>query len=203
MFSGRLSDIWHSATFRLGIMFMALFSVSFLIVGTLIYWQTGRFMEREYRDLIDAEVAEMQDFYVRFGAERVGREIEERLEEDPFWISFMLDNQCTPIAGNSGWMGAGHRPDDLCQGADEEGWLLFEVDVDQTAGSSGSAYDDDIFGRLVQLSDQHQIIVGRMAGNLEDARNIIFDALSWGLLVTLGLAVIGSISMARSVNSRL
>ena len=32
---------------------------------------------------------------------------------------------------------------------------------------------------------------------------MMFDALSWGLLITLGLAVIGSIFMARSVNNRL
>jgi signal transduction histidine kinase len=204
MFSGRLHNTWHSATFRLGIRFMALFAVSFLIVGTLIYWQTETLMERELRGLIDAEIAEMQDFYTRFGSERVASEIEERLVEDPFWVSFMLDGECRPIAGNSEWMGRGHRPFDLCQNIDEDGWVLFEVDVDQpSAGSSGSAYDDDIFGRHVALSEDHNIIVGRMAGNLEDAQNIMFDALSWGLMVTLALAFIGSVSMARSVNNRL
>jgi signal transduction histidine kinase len=204
MFSERLNNIWHSATFRLGLRFMILFAVSFLIVGSLIYWQSGRYMEREFRGLIDAEVTEMQDFYVRFGPDRVGSEILERQEEDPFWVSFMLDNECRPIAGNSEWMGRGHRPTDLCGEADADGWMLFEVELEQAGvGSSGSAYDDDIYGRLVSLSDDHQIIVGRMAGNLEDLRNIIFDALSWGLVVTLGLAVIGSFSMARSVSNRL
>ena len=202
MLSGRLNNIWHSATFRLGLRFMILFAVSFLIVGSVIYWQSGRYMERELRGLIGAEVMEMEGFYLRFGADRVASEILERQEEDPFWVSFMLDNECRPIAGNSEWMGRGHRPVDLCGGA--EGWMLFEVELEQAGvGSSGSAYDDDIYGRLVSLSDDHQIIVGRMAGNLEDLRNIIFDALSWGLVVTLGLAVIGSVSMARSVNNRL
>ncbi len=204
MFSGRLHNTWHSATFRLGIRFMALFAVSFLIVGALIYWQTESLMERELRGLIDAEIAEMQDFYTRFGPDRVASEIEERLDDDPFWVTFMLDSECRPIAGNSEWMGRGHRPFDLCQNVDEDGWVLFEVDVGQTgAGSSGSAYDDDIYGRLMPLSDDHDIIAGRMAGNLEDAQNIMFDALSWGLLVTLALAFVGSVSLARSVNNRL
>jgi len=204
MFSERLSNIWHSATFRLGIRFMTLFAVSFLIVGSLIYWQTGRFMEREFRGLIEAEITEMQDFYTRFGPDRVAEEIVERQEEDPFWVNFMLDNECRPIAGNAEWMDRGHRPMDLCTGVDDQGWLLFEVDVEQAGtGSSGSAYDDDIYGRLVSLSDDHLIIVGRMAGNMEDLRNITFDALSWGLVVTLALALIGSLSMARSVNNRL
>ena len=72
MFSERLNNIWHSATFRLGLRFMILFAVSFLIVGSLIYWQSGRYMEREFRGLIDAEVLEMQDIYRRSGADRVG-----------------------------------------------------------------------------------------------------------------------------------
>ncbi|HEY5622246.1 MAG TPA: HAMP domain-containing sensor histidine kinase [Gammaproteobacteria bacterium] len=205
MFSGRLNNIWHSATFRLGIRFMALFAVSFLIVGAFIFWQTESLMQRELRGLINAEIVEMRGFYTRFGPDRVAAEIEERQEEDPFWVTFMLDEECRPIAGNSEWMGRGHRPFDLCQNVDEEGWVLFEVDIEQTGtpGSSGSAYDDDIYGRLVPLSDQHDIIVGRMAGNLEDAQNIMFDALMYGVLVTIGLALIGSVLMARSVNNRL
>ena len=67
----------------------------------------------------------------------------------------------------------------------------------------GSEWDDDVYGRVIPLSDDHQLIVGRMVGNLEEAQGIIFDALSWGLLITLGLALIGSIFMARSVNNRL
>ena len=52
MFSERLSNIWHSATFRLGIRFMTLFALSFLIVGAFIYWQTESYMERELRSLV-------------------------------------------------------------------------------------------------------------------------------------------------------
>jgi len=183
---------------------MMLFTISFLIIGALIYWQTGRLMEREFRGMIDGELIEMQGFYAHFGPDRVAAEIEEREQQDPFWVSFLLDNQCNPIAGNFTWTGRGHRPADLCANANEDGWLLFEVDVNQSGnGSSGSAYDDDIYGRLAPLSDEHQIIVGRMAGNLEDLRNIIFDALLWGLMVTLGLAIIVSLSMSRSVNNRL
>jgi signal transduction histidine kinase len=214
MFSVRLSNISHSTTFRLGIRFMMLFTISFLIIGTLIYWQTGRLMEREYRGQIDGEVTEMQYFYDRFGPDRVAAEIIEREQQDPFWISFLLDNQCNPIAGNSRWMnraeqrGGAERASgglrSLCRETEEEGWLRFEIRTEVfPPGSSGSAYDDDIYGRLVSLSDEHQIIVGRMAGNLEDLRNIIFDSLLWGLMVTLGLAIIVSLSMSRSVNNRL
>lgn len=214
MFLRYLNNVWRSATFRLGIGFIGLFSLSFFIVGSLIYWQSGRLMEREYRGQIDGEITEMRSFYDQFGPDRVASEIIEREQQDPFWTSFLLDKQCNPISGNSRWLNtierrtamgqlSGNRIRGFCNSADEEGWLQFEVLGDFPAGTTGSAYDDDIYGRLVPLSDQHQIIVGRMAGNLEDLRNVILDALSWGLAVTIGFALGGSLIMARSVNNRL
>ncbi len=204
MFSERLSNIWHSATFRLGIRFMALFAVSFLIVGAFIYWQIETYRERELRTVIEAEVAESQDFYVRFGLDRAIEEIEERNQEDPFAVSFVLNNRCRPVSGHAAQLVLEDHVGDLCEGADTDGWLLFELDLDQSDSSSlGSAWDDDVYAHLVRLSDDHQLIVGRMVGNLEDAQGLMFDALSWGLLITLGLAVLGSIFMARSVNNRL
>ena len=92
----------------------------------------------------------------------------------------------------------------LCENADPDGWLLFELDLAQPDSRFGTGeWDDDVYGRLVPLSDDYHIIVGRMVGNLENTQGIIFDVLSWGLLFTLGLAIVGSISMARSVNNRL
>ncbi|MEE8094535.1 MAG: HAMP domain-containing sensor histidine kinase [Gammaproteobacteria bacterium] len=204
MFSERLDNIWHSATFRLGIRFMALFAVSFLIVGMFMYWQTETYMERELRTLIDADVAESQDFYVRYGLDRMIAEIEERTQQDPFSVGFLLNDRCRPAGGNVTRLAPQNHAVDLCEETDADGWLLFELDIDPFGSSTqGSAWDDDVYARLVSLSDKHQLIVGRMVGNLEDAQGMMFDALSWGLLITLGLAVIGSIFMARSVNNRL
>ncbi len=204
MFSERLSNIWRSATFRLGIRFMALFALSFLIVGTFMYWQTGTYMQRELRSLIDAEVAELQDFYARFGPDRVAEEIEERQQGDRFAVGVLLDDQCLPLTSNTAWLAHQEQPGDLCDGADPDGWMLFELDLAQPSSRyGGGEWDDDVYGHLIRLSDDHQLIVGRMVGNLEEAQGLILDALSWGLLITLGLAVIGSIFMARSVNNRL
>lgn len=204
MFSERLSNIWHSATFRLGIRFMALFALSFLIVGTFMYWQTETYMERELRSLVDAEVAELKDFYDRLGPDRVIEEIAERQRDDPFAVGVLLNEKCRPVTRNPAWLAHQEQPGDLCEGADTDGWLLFELDLAQPSSRfGGGEWDDDVYGRLIPLSDDHQIIVGRMVGNLEEAQGLIFDALSWGLLITLGLAVIGSIFMARSVNNRL
>jgi len=204
MFSERLSNIWHSATFRLGIRFMTLFAVSFAIVGAFTYWQAETFMEGELRSLIEAETAELLDFHNRLGPERVALEIAERQRDDPFAVGVLLDAACRPITESPDWLAHQDQPGDLCENADEDGWLAFELDLAQPDSRFGAGeWDDDVYGRLVPLSDDYQIIVGRMVGNLEETQGIIFDALSWGLLVTLGLAVIGSISMARSVNNRL
>jgi len=204
MFSERLRNIWHSTTFRLGIRFMTLFAVSFVIVGSFMYWQTGTFMERELRSLIEAETAELQDFHTRLGPERVAQEIAERQRDDPFAVGVLLDENCRPITENPDWLAHQDQAGELCENADADGWLTFELDLAQPDSRFVTGeWDDDVYGRLVPLSDDYRIIVGRMVGNLENTQGIIFDVLSWGLLFTLGLAIIGSISMARSVNNRL
>ena len=119
-------------------------------------------------------------------------------------MGVLLDENCRAITGNTSWLAHQEQPGDLCASADSEGWLVFELDLAQPETRFGSGeWDDDVYGRLVPLSDNRQIIVGRMVGNLEEAQGILFDALSWGLLVTLVLAVVGSFLMARSVNNRL
>ncbi len=160
MFSERLSNIWYSATFRLGIRFMALFALSFLIVGAFIYWQTETYMERELRSLVDAEVAELEDFYARLGPDRVIEEIDERQRDDPFAVGVLLDDDCRPITVNPAWLAHQERPGSLCERAGPDGWLLFELDLAQPSSRfGGGEWDDDVYGRLIPLSDDHQIIV--------------------------------------------
>ena len=119
-------------------------------------------------------------------------------------VGVLLDETCQPVTESPDWLAHQDQPGDLCENADADGWLTFELDLAQPDSRFVTGeWDDDVYGRLVPLSDDYRIIVGRMVGNLENTQGIIFDVLSWGLLFTLGLAIIGSISMARSVNTRL
>ena len=58
-----LNNIWRSTIFRLGLLFMALFSISFLVLGWFVHWQTLSFMEQELRSAIDQELTRAREFY--------------------------------------------------------------------------------------------------------------------------------------------
>ena len=94
MFLEYLSNIWRSTTFRLGLWVMALFSVSFLILGGFVYWQTLSFMEQELRSSIDLELSQFQEYFAVAGAEELIMEIEEETARDPTGIYIFLDENC-------------------------------------------------------------------------------------------------------------
>ena len=56
MFLDLLNNFWRSTIFRLGLLFMALFLISFFVLGWFVYWHTLSFMEQELRSAIDQEL---------------------------------------------------------------------------------------------------------------------------------------------------
>jgi len=204
MFLGYLSSIWHSTTFRLGLRFMALFSVSFLILGAFVYWQTLAFMEQELRTVIDLELGESREAYFDRGPKDFIEEIAAATARDPSGVYILLDDQCRPVAGSHTRLDEDVFLADLCQQAEEtDGWLRFELDLERGFRAQIPEWDDDVYARLVSLSGNHRLIFGRMGGNIDSARQLMESALTWGLAVMAGLAILGSLLMAGSVANRL
>ena len=204
MFLGYLSSIWHSTTFRLGLRFMALFSISFLILGAFVYWQTLSYMEQELRTAIDLELGESREAYFDRGPKAFIEEIAAATARDPSGIYILLDDQCQPVAGSHTRLDEDVFLADLCQQALEtDGWLRFELDLERGFRAEIPEWDDDVYARLVSLSGKHRLIFGRMGGNIDSARQVMESALTWGLVVMAGLAIFGSLLMAGSVANRL
>ena len=199
-----LSNIWRSTTFRLGLWFMALFSVSFLILGWFVYWQTLSFMEQELRSAIDLELAQSREFYFDNGVDEFVAEIAEESERDPSGIYIFLDTECRPIAGDHGRLDANESVEVLCREAQEtDGWLFFELDIPRGFRAEIPEWDDNVYARLAPLSGKHQLIFGRMGGNIDSARQLMESSLRWGLGAMAGFAILGSFLMAGRVAKRL
>ena len=204
MFLGFLSNIWRSTTFRLGLLFMALFSVSFLILGWLVYWQTLSFMEQELRSAINLELAESREFYFDNGVDAFVAEIGEATMRDPTGVYILLDTDCRPLAGGHERLDDNKSVDALCREAEtNDGWLLFELNIPRGFRAEIPEWDDNVYARLAPLSGKHQLIFGRMGGNIDSARQLMESALRWGIGAMVGLAILGSFLMAGSVANRL
>tara|TARA_B100000029_G_scaffold347461_2_gene339807 strand:- start:280 stop:1626 length:1347 start_codon:yes stop_codon:yes gene_type:complete len=183
---------------------MALFSISFLVLGWFVHWQTLSFMEQELRSAIDQELTRAREFYDAYGVERFIGEIEEEVARDPTSFYMFLDSQCDVIAGDRNRLDTNWSTQELCEQAKlNEGWLLFELTIPRGFRAEIPEWDDDVYARLGSLSENHSLIFGRMGGNIDSARQVMEDALIWGLGAMIALAILSSYLMAGSVGNRL
>ncbi len=204
MFLSLLTNFWRSTIFRLGLLFMALFSVSFFLLGWFVYWHTLSFMEQELRSAIDQELTRASEFYTTYGVDELTVEIAEELANDPTNFYMLLNEQCEPIAGDQDRLDERWSLKELCQQAmRNDGWLLFELNIPRGFRADIPEWDDDVYARWSPLSDNHSLIFGRMGGNIDSVRQVMDSALNWGLGGMIALALIGSFLMAGSVASRL
>jgi len=204
MFLGYLNSIWRSTTFRLGLWFMALFTASFLFLGWTVYSRTLTFMEQELRSAIDLELAQAREFYFDNGVEAFIAEVGEEGSRDPAGIYIFLDKECRPLAGGYDRLDDNVSLESLCRQAQEtDGWLLFELSIPRGFRAEIPEWDDNVYARLAPLSGKHQLIFGRMGGNIDSVRQLMETALRWGLGAMVGLALLGSFLMAGRVTRRL
>ena len=204
MFLALLNNFWRSTIFRLGLLFMALFSVSFFLLGWFVYWHTLSFMELELRSAIDQELGRASEFYSTNGVDALTAEIAEELANDPTNFYMLLNNQCEHIAGDQDRLDDNWSLEELCQQAlTQDGWLRFELDIPRGFRAEIPEWDDDVYARWSPLSSNHSLIFGRMGGNIDSVRQVIDDALNWGLGGMVVLALVGSFLMAGSVAGRL
>jgi signal transduction histidine kinase len=184
--------LFGSFTFRLALIYMALFSASVLILLGFIYWSTVAFMGRQTDAIIDAEIEGLAERYRVGGISGLTDLIAERLSRKPAGSSVFLlaDDSLQPMVGNlDRWPAAAPTP---------EGWLSFRLEDEASSGDVHKAR-----ARVFRLQGGFHLLVGRDMHDLEDAQGYIIRALVWGLGVTLVLALVGGSMMSRSMVRRL
>ncbi len=182
----------RTSTFQLALVYMALFASSVLLLLAFIYWATAGYMARQTDATIQADIAGLAEQYSRRGLDGLIEIIEERLKRDPDGASVYLfaTRDFRPLAGNlSAWP-------DVPTG--DDGWLAFEF--------RESGTDDRLFkarARPFTLQGGLHLLVGRDIRELKETQSLIIRALSWGLAITLALALAGGLLMTRSMARRI
>ena len=204
MYWEHLNKIWRSTTFHLGLLFMVLFSASFLILGGFIYRQTMVFLEQELRGSIELELNQSRQYYLERGEESFLTEINAQAELDPSGIYIVLDEACQALSGGYKRLDEDESILELCTNAPEtNGWVRFELDIQRGFRAQIPEWDDDVYARIVPVAPNRQLLYGRMGGNIDSAREVVRSAMSWGLAAMAVLAVLGSYLMAGSIAGRL
>jgi signal transduction histidine kinase len=188
-----LIRLLETSTFRLALIYLALFGVSAIALFGFLYVRTALVMEQQTRDTINAEITGLKEQGQTFGLVGLKQAIDRRSEINPNRASVYLltDRLNQRIAGNlEGW--PAHAPV-------REEWLNFEIEVPE---GDRTTYRGAL-GRILPLQGGFHLLVGRDIENLQRTQSLIQKAIGWGLGLTLLLGLAGGFLMSRGMLSRI
>lgn len=189
MFSVQTTKLFKSSTFRLALIYMILFSLSVLLLLGFIYWSTAGYMVRQTEATIEAEIIGLAERYDLSGLPGLSKVIGERLSRRRSGTSLYLltDPQYRPIIGNlKQWPNV--QPS-------EQGWMSFDFESDPVDADESHRS----LARTFHLRGGFHLLVGRDVHDLEEIQNLIREALFWGMLITIILALAGGVMMSRTM----
>lgn len=189
----RITRLLRSSTFRLAVLYMALFGASVAVLLTFIYWSTAGYMALQTDDTIEAEVTGLAERYRLSGLDGLIRSIDERVSRKPNGdaVYLLTDDQLTPLIGNLDRWPQVSR--------DSDGWLNFNL---EQATSEGEV-THRARARPFTLRGGYHLLVGRDMQELDATRSLIVRAIAWGLAITVMMALAGGVMLSRRTMRRL
>jgi signal transduction histidine kinase len=189
----RITQLLRSSTFRLAVLYMALFGASVAVLLTFIYWSTAGYMALQTDDTIEAEVTGLAERYGVSGLDGLIRSIDERISRKPNGdaVYLLTDDQLTPLIGNLDRWPRVSR--------DNDGWFNFNLEQTTSAGE----VTHRARARPFTLRGGYRLLVGRDMHELDATRGLIVRAIAWGLAITVMMALAGGIMLSRRTMRRL
>jgi signal transduction histidine kinase len=193
MTMSRLRLLLRTSTFRLALLYMALFGGSVLVLLCFIYFTTAGYVAGQTDDAIFAEISSLAERYRERGLDGLATTIAQRAARNPrgHAVYLLLDPAGRRIAGNlDRW------PQDIGR---EPSWIEFLIqDPDSPRGETYRAR-----ARQIELTGGFRLLVGQDVQEQERLRALTIEALAWGLALTLALGFIGGILMSRTTLQRI
>ena len=189
----RLTRVPRGSIFRLALLYVLLLAGSVCILLGFIYWSTAGYMDRQTNETIEAEIRGLAEQYRRRGLVGLTTLIRERVARDPVGASvyLLVDERFERVVGNlDRWPS---------EAPDAEGWIRFRL------REWGTDHNDEheAHAQVFRLRSGLMLLVGRDVRDLEATRKLILDALTWGLAITLALALAGAWLMSATLTRRL
>ena len=187
---------------------MAAFAISFLVLGSFLFWRIAAYIDRDLNASIDAVLTEARDLVDTEGISALQTETVNRDKESPGGdeIFLLFDAECRWIAGNLNRVGSQEFNAARCRDlASDNGRFDFEIDepLVNLFGDDIESERELVSARLVSVTDSHYFMYGRVVTDLDDLLEFTFGALVWSFLVMLLLAVSGGLLVSRTVTGHL
>jgi signal transduction histidine kinase len=184
----RLHSLLRTTGFRFALLYSGLFGASVLVLFGVVYWNTAGHMERQLKDVIDAEVQALQGDYREGGLTDLRRSVEDRIASDkhPWTLYLLQDRHGGLIAGN------------IAPRTPATGWQESVHPL-----HTGEEADDHlILGQGVMFPGGVYLFVAQDAYQLDRIRDLMIGAFGWAFLAVVVLAVGGGLVMSASLLGR-
>ena len=190
-----LTKLLKASTFRLTVIYLAVFGISAGAVFSFVYARSSAYMERQTEETITAEITGIVDQYQLRGLGGLRNTIVQRAAQRPDRASIYLlvDRTSRIMAGNiDRW------PDD--QGSDE-GYFHFSIEVGK--GPDGEPTFHRAIARGFLLANDARLLVGRDIEERQSIQATLFNTLVIGGGVMIVLGIGGGLVMSRWMLGRL
>ncbi len=188
----RFGRLARTTSFRLALLYTAVFAGSVGILFAFVFINTSVFAERQVEAAIEAEVRGFQDTYQRTGisglVQAINRRMDPNIRTDGIYL--LTDTNRNRITGNLASWPRDTVADDL--------WVNFSI-VDMQRADEGTG---DVRALLFFIPGGYQLLVGRDIRDARDFRAQLLRSLNIGLALTVALGVLGGFLFSRSIMGR-
>jgi hypothetical protein len=174
----RTPDLLHSAGFRFAMVYAVLLALSAAALALYLWWATAGLLDRQTEAAIRADAQGLSERWNEGGLPALVITIRERLEQnvDDDAIYLLVDPDMQQITGNlRSWPDPVRRPD-----------VLYELAVVR-AGAPTLAQV-----QRYDLPGGYHLLIGRDVQGRAKLRQLLTDALLWGLIVVAVMALAGA-----------
>ncbi|MBI1239090.1 MAG: HAMP domain-containing protein [Alphaproteobacteria bacterium] len=186
-----LHKLLATSTFRLALVYLAIFATSAFALLAFLYWGTTGFMAAQTDETIEAEITGLAEQYVQTGLPGLRQIILARSAESEVSIYLLANGDRSRIAGNlTTWPEGPPTPN---------GWIDF---LYERPTPNGPVLRPARARRFV-LPGNFLLLVGRDIGVRRQVEDRITTALGWAGALTVALGLLGGFLFSRNMVSRL
>lgn len=182
----------RSLTFRLALLYLALFMVSVGLLLGVAYWTGVAQPLSRVQERLSGESAALVRAYGEIPQEAFVRRLEARAAVPDARAPYHA------LIAPNGMVVAGNLPNWPAARAQRD-WVRFEFE----SYASGDEVEHEALARDVTLSDGFRLLVGRDTEDLDEREDFISETLAWGIAFTLAIGFAGGLLMSLAVGRRI
>ena len=183
----RPAKLLRTSTFRIALVYLALFGLSVVALFAFVYWNTAVFIAEQTDETINAEITGLAEQYREGGLNGLLNVVRERGRDQSQSLYLLADPARRWLAGNlDAWPQVETGPG---------GWMDFIVR--RKVGRRAETHH--VRARHLLLRGGFQLLVGRDVQERHDLAERLRESLIWIVALTIALGLFGGVAMSRNM----